>query len=246
MAIKTIRTVFTCEDKRLKGVLSLPQQSHPPLVIGSHGLEGSKESAKQTTLAELLPRAGIAFFRFDHRGCGESEGTFTSDTSLDKRAADLISGLNHILSLELTDNRFALFGSSLGGAACIEAWHRLKAEGRYPRGMVVCASPVKSATIEAIPFKGNEHRPALPLDFFKENLLFDLTARTALLDTVLVFHGDRDRTVPVENGYTIYHNAKNPKRLIVQENGDHRMSNPKDQQEFNRESTAWFKACLER
>ncbi|MFO7750030.1 MAG: alpha/beta hydrolase [Desulfobacteraceae bacterium] len=246
MTVKTIETVFTCDNKRLKGVLSLPRRGTPPLVIGSHGLEGSKESAKQTALAELLPRAGIAFFRFDHRGCGESDGTFEFDTSLDKRAEDLISGLDHILSLKLTDRRFAFFGSSLGGAACIEAWHRLKAESRSPRGMVVCAAPVKSATIEAIPFKGNEHRPALPLDFFKENLLFDLTAKTVMLDTVLVFHGDRDRTVPVENGYTIYRNAKEPKRVIIQKNGDHRMSNPQDQQEFDRESTAWFKSCLER
>ncbi|MEA1968579.1 MAG: alpha/beta hydrolase [Thermodesulfobacteriota bacterium] len=244
MKTNSIKTEFKSENKILKGILHLPQSENPPLVIGSHGLEGSKDSAKQTALAKLLPGAGIAFFRFDHRGCGESDGNFEIDTSLDTRSTDMINGLNHALSLNHTSRRFALFGSSLGGATCIETWGRLALKNITPLGMVICAAPVKSITIEKIPLNGNAHRPALPLSFFRDNLLFDISAKTASINNILIFHGDNDKTVPVENGYNIYNNAKTPKKLIIQKNGDHQMSNDKDQQDFNREAPAWFKKCF--
>ncbi|MFO7884294.1 MAG: alpha/beta hydrolase [Desulfobacteraceae bacterium] len=239
-----IHTDFKSGGKTLSGILSLPPCKTPPLVVGSHGLEGSMESAKQKALAEMLPNAGMAFFRFDHRGCGKSQGDFQTDTSLDKRAEDMINAVDHALSLSLTDDRFALFGSSLGGSTCIETWHRLLCRKTKPWGMVICAALVQSTTIEKIPTAGNENRPALPMSFFQKNLFFDIRSRTESIDHILIFHGDRDRTVPVENGYAIYRNAKEPKKLIILKNGDHQMSCVKDQHIFKTESVSWFKACF--
>ncbi|MCP4023634.1 MAG: damage-inducible protein CinA, partial [Desulfobacteraceae bacterium] len=71
----------------------MPDIENPPFVVGSHGLEGSKESAKQKVLSRILPENGIAFFRFDHRGCGQSSGDFLKDTSLEKRATDFINAV---------------------------------------------------------------------------------------------------------------------------------------------------------
>ncbi len=84
-----IQTRFMADQRILKGELCLPDTPYPPLVVGSHGLEGSRFSAKQQVLSRLLPENGIAFFRFDHRGCGDSQGDFIKDTSLEKRTRDL-------------------------------------------------------------------------------------------------------------------------------------------------------------
>ncbi|MCA1794398.1 MAG: hypothetical protein LC660_11135 [Desulfobacteraceae bacterium] len=63
-----IETQFVVDHLILTGELFLPDTLDPPLVVGSHGLEGSRHSAKQQVLSRLLPENGMAFFRFDHRG----------------------------------------------------------------------------------------------------------------------------------------------------------------------------------
>jgi len=235
---------FISQGFLLKGVLHLPKVKLPPLVIGSHGLEGSKKSAKQTVLAKRLVQNNIAFFRFDHRGCGESPGNFIKDTSLEKRTIDFITAVKHIVSLGKTSRDLAVFGSSMGGATCLNAWDTLLQININLCGAVLCSAPAKSHTIENIPTHANEDRPALPLSFFKKNLLFNIMNKAKNLSNVLVFHGDADEVVPVSNAYDIYNQAKEPKRLIIHKNGDHQMTDKKDQAQFELETIAWFLKCF--
>ena len=236
---------FISQRFLLKGVLHLPDTKNPPLVVGSHGLEGSKESAKQTVLAKLLSENHMAFFRFDHRGCGQSQGDFIKDTSLEKRTIDYIAAVNHILSLNKTSRDIALFGSSMGGATCINAWERLSLMDLRLCGAVLCASPVRSRSIENIPTGANGNRPALPLSFFEKNLLFDILDKAENLSNVLIFHGDADTIVPVSNAHDIFIRAKEPKRLIIQKAGDHQMTAGKDQVQFEKETLAWYLRCFQ-
>jgi alpha-beta hydrolase superfamily lysophospholipase len=235
---------FISKGFLLNGVLHLPRVERPPLVVGSHGLEGSKESAKQQVLAKLLVQNNIAFFRFDHRGCGKSQGDFIKDTSLEKRTIDFITAVTHILSLEKTNRRLAAFGSSMGGATCINAWKTLSQMDINLCGAVLCSAPAKSRTIENIPMDANGKRPALPLSFFKENLLFNILDKARTLSNVLIFHGDADEIVPVSNARDIYALAKSPKRLIIHKNGDHQMTSKKDQAQFETETIAWLSRCF--
>lgn len=235
---------FTSQGFELKGILHLPDIKNPPLVVGSHGLEGSKSSAKQAVLAQILPQNNIAFFRFDHRGCGESDGNFLTDTSLEKRTVDFIAAINHIISLKKTDRRLALFGSSMGGATCINAWKQVEQMDIRLCGAVICSAPVKSRSIENIPTQATDNRPALPLSFFKENLLFNIEDKAKHLHHTLIFHGDADEVVPVSNAYTIYDSAKDPKQMIIHKNGDHQMTSKKDQTQFEIEAISWFSKCF--
>lgn len=234
---------FQVDSLTLKGVLHLPQTSNPPLVVGSHGLEGSKLSAKQMVLSRLLPENGVAFFRFDHRGCGESQGNFLKDTSLEKRTQDYLTAVHHILDLNLTSKNLGLFGSSIGGATCINAWESLEAlesPGINVCGGVLCSAPVQSQTIENIPVEANSNRPALPLSFFEKNLLFNLLDKTKALHHVLIFHGDADEVVPVDNAHDIYDLMKFPKRKIIHKGGDHQMSSNEHQADFAAKVLDWF------
>ena len=224
----------------LKGELHLPEIQNPPLVVGSHGLEGSKSSAKQMVLSRLLPENGVAFFRFDHRGCGQSQGDFLTDTSLEKRTRDYLMAVQHIMDLNLTSRNLGLFGSSIGGATCINAWENLGRLGAKICGGVLCSAPVQSRTIENIPVQSNEKRPALPLSFFEQNLLFNLLEKTKSLHHVLIFHGDADEVVPVSNAHDIYTCMQSPKQKIIHKGGDHQMTSKQHQTEFASQVLAWF------
>jgi len=195
-------------------------------------------------LAKLLVQNNIAFFRFDHRGCGESQGDFIKDTSLEKRTNDYINAVKHILSLEKTSRNIAVFGSSMGGSTCINAWESLLQMNINLCGAVLCSSPAKSLTIENIPTDANKDRSALPLSFFKNNLLFNILDKAKDLSNVLIFHGNADEVVPVSNASDIYNLAKEPKRLIIHKNGDHQMTARRDQAEFEIETMAWFLKCF--
>ena len=237
---------FMSQGFLLKGVLHLPKVKNPPLVVGSHGLEGSKASAKQLVLADLLVKNNIAFFRFDHRGCGDSQGTFITDTSLEKRTIDFIAAVQHILDLGMTRQDLAVFGSSMGGSTCINAWNTLLKMDVRLCGAVLCSAPVKSRTIENIPTDATDNRPSLPLRFFKQHLLFDIRDKARHMSNVLIFHGDADEIVPVSNAHDIYIRAKPPKRLIIHKNGDHQMTSTADQRQFEQEAMAWFLHCFSR
>ncbi len=239
--MKRIKKIeFQVERLTLKGILHLPEINNPPIVVGSHGLEGSKSSAKQMVLSRLLPENGVAFFRFDHRGCGQSQGNFLTDTSLEKRTRDYLMAVRHIMDLNLTSRELGLFGSSMGGATCINAWESLGNLGVKICGGVLCSAPAQSRTIENIPVHANGKRPALPLSFFKQNLLFNLLEKTKALHHVLIFHGDSDEVVPVVNAHDIYTRMQPPKRKIIHRGGDHQMASKEHQAEFAREVVEWF------
>ncbi|WP_020588291.1 alpha/beta hydrolase [Desulfobacter curvatus] len=242
--MKIIETIFTVDELTLKGTLHLPPCPMPPLVVGSHGLEGSRNSAKQLLLSKVLPTNNIAFFRFDHRGCGDSQGSFVDDTSIEKRARDFCAAVGHVLDMGVTSNRIALFGSSMGGATCIKAWHDLECAGFRIQGAVLCASPVNTRTIKRIPLAGNGKRPALSLDFFKENLLYDLSNHAKVLHHVMIFHGRADEVVPMENAEILYAAMQPPKEMILHDGGDHQMKNRAHQQDFEEKMTAWYKSVF--
>ena len=55
----------------------------------------------------------MAYFRYDHRGCGKSNGEFASATTFEGRCRDLISTVKTVRDLPETGDSIALFGSSL-------------------------------------------------------------------------------------------------------------------------------------
>jgi predicted alpha/beta-fold hydrolase len=242
--MKILETDFTIDGFTLKGTLHLPSCPMPPLVVGSHGLEGSRNSAKQTLLSKVLPENNIAFFRFDHRGCGDSQGSFVEDTSIEKRGKDFCAAVSHVIDMKVTSSRLALFGSSMGGATCIKAWQDLERAGLKIQGAVLCAAPVNTRTIKRIPLAGNDNRPALSLDFFKENLLYDLSDQAKALHHVMIFHGCADEVVPVENAEILYAAMQPPKEMILHDGGDHQMKDPVHQQDFEQKMTGWYRSIF--
>ena len=225
------RTIIIDADGfRVSGTLHLPETSDPPVVIGSHGLLSSANSPKQISLANECANAGMAYFRFDHRGCGGSQGNLEKDTSLESRCSDMMHAVGFLKSQGLSFNRIGLFGSSMGGAVCISLANMLSINA-----MIINAAPVNLSRIGSLP------EISEPL---ANNLRFDLSHNLKHLHHVLVFHGDADDVVPVGHAHLIYEHAQQPKRLVIFQNGDHAMSIPNHQQTFIRESVRWFREYL--
>ena len=234
-----INITFTSNGFLLKGILHLPKTILPPVVIGSHGLLSNSFSPKQIALARECNAHGIAYFRFDHRGCGESDGVFSEITSLNGRRNDLISAVNTIQMREDIGKKLGLFGSSMGGTVCISVADVLDIDA-----WVTYASPVRSSSVTTVLKKSDDAEKIKPL-VDQKDLTWDISDQLKHLHHIFILHGDSDKIVSPTNAHEIYTKSSNPKKLIIQKDGDHRMSKKKHQKDFLRQAVNWFKDCFE-
>lgn len=229
---------FSCDGLELKATLHLPPLARPPVVIGSHGLFSDRNSPKQVALAQQCNRLNLAYLRLDHRGCGESQGRFEDVTSLENRCRDLTQAIEIMKTNREIGDRIGLFGSSMGGAVCLAV-----AATVVIGPMVTVAAPLKSRHIqEAI--EKPEARNLREPQFDGTRNTFDISQKLSTISNILIFHGDQDTVVPLSHAREIFRCVNEPKKLIIQKNGDHRMSNPAHQQEFVREASLWFQSGL--
>lgn len=235
---KIIDLSFSADGFRLTGTLHLPGINQPPFVVGSHGLLSSANSPKQIELAGKCSENGIAFFRFDHRGCGKSEGSKTDAADFNGRCRDLSSAIEFLQNHYDLGSRMGLFGSSLGGAVCIAT-----AASTNTSAIVTIAAPLNSRSLimAARGIEPVEISAELALD---QKFRFDISKSLSSMRNFLIFHGDKDSVVPVSHAYELFEKAGYPKKLIIQEEGDHVMSNPRDQKQFIHKTITWFTSCL--
>jgi len=229
---------FTADGFQLKGTLHLPAADNPPVVIGCHGLLSDRSSPKQIALAEACNALGLAFFRFDHRGCGESAGRLEAVTSLEGRASDLLHAIRMLESRPGLGKQIGLFGSSMGGAVCLRV-----ASEREIAAVVTFAAPVRS-----LPLKRPNRPDASPERSRMASVLrdaFELGGTLGRVRNILVVHGEADDVVPLTHAHEIVDQAGEPKRLLVLEGGDHIMSAATHQTEFIREASLWLSNGLQ-
>jgi alpha-beta hydrolase superfamily lysophospholipase len=225
---------FQADGLRLHGTLHLPAAPSPPVVIGCHGLAGTGDSPKQLAVAKACGDSGIAFFRFDHRGCGRSEGAFAAVTTLAGRCRDLLAAAEALRRTGELGSGLGLFGSSLGGTVVLACAERL-----HPGAVVTAAAPVRSRGIRA-PGHGPDavERQLTAAD--PGSLSFDISDRIGGITDILVFHGDADQVVPFSSALEIHEKAGPPKEMIRLEGGDHLMSSPSHQRLFMERTAEWY------
>ncbi|HSO62578.1 MAG TPA: alpha/beta hydrolase [Desulfobacterales bacterium] len=230
----TVDIQFAADGLRLKGTLHLPAADNPPVVIGCHGLLSDRSSPKQIALAEACNALGLAFFRFDHRGCGESAGRLEEVTSLEGRASDLLHAIRLLESRPGLGKRIGLFGSSMGGAVCLRV-----AGERQVAAVVTFAAPVRSLPLKR-PARGPKASPESRRMAAVLREAFELGGHLGRVRNILVVHGEADDVVPLTHAHEIVDQAGEPKRLLVQKGGDHIMSDATHQAEFIREASLWL------
>jgi len=235
--MKAEKISFSSNGQTVAGVLHLPDVEKPSCVIASHGLFSSKDSEKYITLGDRFRRNGIAFLRFDFRGCGESEGK-ASESTVSCRLRDLNMAIRFVSSHPRIDPRIGLMGSSLGGYISL-----IKAPGEEDiRAVVTWATPFTLVGLEEK--RGEGEMASLGDKFFHDITAHDLPSALGNVANCLVIHGDRDELVPVEQARMIYEHLNYPKKMEIIEGGDHRLNHPDHREKAIEMSLEWFERYL--
>lgn len=105
------------EGQKFVGVLHKPNSPTKKAVILVHGFTGNKNGPDDifVKLAKKLVENGIAAFRFDFRGSGESEGRFV-DMTITGEVSDLQKAVEFMAK---NYDLLGVVGESLGGAVSI-------------------------------------------------------------------------------------------------------------------------------
>jgi esterase/lipase len=127
-----------------------------------------------------------------------------------------------------------LFGSSLGGTVCLTA-----ASGLSPFAIVTLAAPVESRSIRM----PEESPESLKNEIGGKRMTFNIGGLMTAIHHILVVHGSSDETVSVENARTIYRMAGEPRKKLILNDGDHRISNRTHQEIFIQAALKWFVDC---
>ena len=114
---------FPCGELSLEGVINMPGGAGPfPAVIVCHPhplYGGSMDNNVVDSLCESLSRASFVSFKFNFRGVGESQGTFSQGTGEPEDVRAAISFVTGVA--EVDSERIGLAGYSAGAGFAFPA-----------------------------------------------------------------------------------------------------------------------------
>ncbi len=218
-------TFTNSKGVELSGVLS---GSGDTCIILAHGFTSSKDSSTNVELEKRFNSQGIATFRFDFFGHGDSGGDF-ADITLSEAKDDILQAIEYVKSKGFT--KIGLVGSSFGGNASILAAGDsedlfvlvLKCPVSDYMGKMVAQSdkyPIEEWRKNGFYMYRNERR--LNYSFFEDSERIDSyeSARMIHVPTLIV-HGDADVTVPIEQSKKLVEEISDAKLEII-EGASHR------------------------
>ncbi len=248
-APKEIPVTFRSGGKQLIGILHLPLSEKSPCIIMVHGFAADKSSCRLfVRAARQFATNGFAVFRFDSRGCGDSEG-FVRDYTMTAKLEDIGEAVKFVKSFEGIDSsRLGIAGISYGGAAsiifaarsrdikCVDAW----APGTLSEGF-------GPAFVEEVLKRGHANFGYYGGKIYKnqieDDLKYDMYKEVKKLKAaVQITHGTSDTMVPFVEGEKLFSNANKPKNFNAIEGADHGFSSHKKQ--LIASSIAWFRKWL--
>src|SRR5512134_772380 len=156
---------------------------------------------------QRLHRMGFAVLAIDYRGFGRSDGELPSEA---QAYDDAVAAWQHLRRLEPDAGRRFVYGHSLGGAVAIE----LATRNDDVAGLIVESTFTSMADMaEQMGYGG------LGLVLTQR---FDSLAKVATVKAPVLFvHGTSDRFVPPQMSERLYAAAREPKRLLLVESGNH-------------------------
>lgn len=222
--------------KKIYGILHHPRNPSPPCVIASHGLFSSKDSEKFVEIGEFFSARGIAVIRYDHQGCGESEGEI-SETTVSSRIGDLEAMFELAVNHPLLGDRIGLLGSSMGGFISIL---KAAADPRV-KALVLWATPSR---VRGKRERTEQGAPPLQEAFYQDVMRYDAMEAIKEVSHCLILHGEKDELVHISQAEELYSLAHPPKHLEIFPGGDHRFIDPQHRRRAIEMSLEWFQTYL--
>ena len=227
-----------------------PKNPVPAAAILCHGMESDKESEKLVALGEGLSVTGILALRFDFACSGESGGKF-EEITYSGEAEDLSAAFDFMLRYGV--EKIGIVGSSMGGTAAL----LFAAREKGVAALVTIAAPLhpeKFTDRLLIPEEVERwrregfihyHGRRINVSFLQDLERIDVPrAARKILCPVLVIHGDADATVPVEEAHELSAELRGPKKLLILQGADHRLSDPLLRQEALEQAIRWMASCF--
>ena len=249
------RVQFTNDEGvSLAARLDLPARGRPDaFALFAHCFTCSKDLRALGAISRALNRQNIGVLRFDFTGLGESEGDF-SDTNFSSNVGDLEAAAQFLAS-EYQAPRI-LIGHSLGGAAVLQAAHRVPSA----EAVSTIAAPydpehvtrLLDDALEDIKTSGEARVTLAGRSFtIRKQFLEDLAA-TKMEETIrtlkralLIFHSPVDRTVGVDNAARIFEAAKHPKSFVSLDDADHLLTDVEDAEYVGTVLGAWARKYVD-
>ncbi len=242
VTIRTMESLFSFMDPsghRVASALTSPDGDTDKIAVLCHGFLSSKDSSTNKTLTRLLSERGIATFRFDFFGHGESDGPFEQITNRlaveqAQAAIDLVRQKGY--------RRIGLMGSSFGGLVAT-----LAAASRTDLACLALKCPVvdfaeelrlefgeaemaKWESTDTVPnIMGGLDRIALRYAFYEDCLqrIAYEPARSITVPTLIV-QGDRDEHIPLHQSQRLYEALQVKKRMEILSGADHQFTKDDD------------------
>ena len=165
---------------------------------------------------EQLRRFGFSVLAIDYRGFGKSDGDLPSEQTAYE---DARAGWAWLVKQQPDPARRFIYGHSLGGAVAIDLAAGIAATGPRARGLIVESTFTSLADIAAeMTFR------LLPASLILSQKFDSIEKISTVALPVLVVHGVDDRFVPARFSEALYRAARDPKKLLLIENGSHNNS----------------------
>jgi uncharacterized protein len=232
-------------------ILTTPDGSTNRIAVLCHGFLSSKTSSTNNTLTRILVEKGIATFRFDFFGQGESAGLF-EDITVSLAVDQAMAAIDFILTRDY--KTIGLVGSSFGGLVSI-----LTTAQRQDIACLALKCPVvdfaeelrlefgpaemecwqKTDTIPNI--LGVSGRVRLKYRLYEDCLrqvAYD-PAKIIAIPTLIV-QGQKDEMVPLHQSQKLFDLLRGPKRLDLLPEADHQFTRAEDSHAMTTSITQWL------
>jgi pimeloyl-ACP methyl ester carboxylesterase len=251
---RSLEETLTFSDRHghnIAAILNTPDGPTKRIAVLCHGFLSGKNSTTNKTLTRLLNEWGLATFRFDFLGQGDSDGPFEKLTTTlavqqVQAALDLVTARGY--------DRIGLVGSSFGGLVAI-----LTAAQRRDIACLALKCPVvdfaeelrltlgpeelaRWQTTNTIPnILGGPDRVRLRYDFY-EDCLGQIAYEPAerITAPTLIVQGEQDECVPLHQSQRLHNALNGPKRLDLLPSADHQFTRGEDFRQMTTSISDWL------
>ena len=239
---------------KLAARLDLPAGGTPlAYAIFAHCFTCTKNIKAAGNISLALTQEGIAVFRFDFTGLGESGGDF-ANTNFSSNVEDLLAAAEYLKTHFSPPS--ILIGHSLGGAAVLQAASGIPSAvavatigspsdpGHLTRHLAAAKEKIEREGEAEVMLAGRKFK-------IKKQFIDDLeqthmqTAIRKLNRALLIFHSPVDEVVSVDNAAKIFQAARHPKSFISLDRADHLLSVQRDSLYVGSMVAAWARRYLE-
>ena len=200
--------ISTAGGQHLHGWFVKAQQTVQETIIYFHGNSGNITNVGW--IGSAFASRGFDVLLIDYRGYGRSEGDATDESAIN---ADAEAAYDYLVKERgVNPAHLVLIGQSLGTTVAADLASR-----RACRALVLESGPSSASDMARVML------PWAPrwLSTLARNRFESARKLASVHCPVLITHGSKDETIPVEQGRALYSAANEPKRLIIVEGAGH-------------------------